>query len=168
MHCDWARLQFQWDPGVRACSHSAECGLTPLNDYYVLCNGVESGFMAYACRTSPDPPLAVTVWLGTTELTNLWLPSHLDAWPGPLFRALNSKACLAAGLGFKEIHVDAQACQCNVMAARGAGCPASVLLVLPVRLVTNLLSPSPSQPEVPKQYTYTTTTFRLASMLVLH
>ncbi len=31
----------------------------------------------------------------------------------------NLKACLAADLGFKEIHVDARAC--NVMAARGAG-----------------------------------------------
>ncbi len=32
------------------------------------------------------------------------------------------KACLAADLGFKEINVDARAC--DVMAARGAGCTA--------------------------------------------
>ncbi len=34
----------------------------------------------------------------------------------------NLKACLAADLGFKEIHVDARAC--DVKAARGAGCAA--------------------------------------------
>ena len=52
---------------------------------------------------------------------------------------------MAADLCFKEIHVDARACKQ----------PGGQGLLLVLRLVTNL--PSPSQPEVPKQYTYTAT-----------
>jgi hypothetical protein len=60
------------------------------------------------------------VWLGTTELTNL----QVNLTPGPgrrLFRAEGcfGKACFATDLGFKEIRVDARAC--DVMAVRGAG-----------------------------------------------
>ncbi len=73
--------------------------------------------MAYVCTSPP-------VGLGTTELTNF----QVNLTPGPgqrLFRAegcfgqLSGKACFAADLGFKEIHVDARAC--DVMAARGEG-----------------------------------------------
>ncbi len=72
----------------------------------MLCNGVESEFMA-----------SLTWNYGTYEL-----PSQLDAWPRQrpgVSSSDNLKACLAADLCFKEIHVDARAC--NVMAARGAG-----------------------------------------------
>jgi hypothetical protein len=65
--------------------------------------------MAYACMSPP-------VGLGTTELTNF----QVNLTPGPAAVSDNLKACLAAAdLGFKEIHVDARAC--NVMEARGAG-----------------------------------------------
>ena len=54
------------------------------------------------------------------ELTNFQV--NLTPGQGSCFKfgQLDSvKACLAADLCFKEIHVDARAC--NVMAARGAG-----------------------------------------------
>jgi hypothetical protein len=85
-----------------------------LNSFIVLCNGVESGFMACACTSLP-------VWLGATELTNL----QVNLTPGPglrlrLFWAYCfGKACFATDLGFKEINVDTRAGY--VMAARGAG-----------------------------------------------
>ncbi len=56
-------------------------------------------------------PASLTRNYGTHEL-----PNQLDAWPGP--KAVSGKAYFAADLGFKEIHVDARAC--DVMAARGA------------------------------------------------
>ena len=59
---------------------------------------------------------------------------------------------MAADLCFKEIHVDARACKQ----------PGGQGLLLVLRLVTNL--PSPSQPEVPKQYTYTATAIAAAVM----
>ncbi len=60
-------------------------------------------------------PASLTWNYGTHEL-----PSQLDAWPRARAAVSdNLKACLAADLGFKEIYVDAQAC--DFMAARVAG-----------------------------------------------
>jgi hypothetical protein len=89
------------------------------------------------------------------ELTNFQV--NLTPGQGSCFKLGQLEGLLGRGpadLCFKEIHVDARAC--NVMAARGQG------LLLVLRLVTNL--PSPSQPEVPKQYTYTATAIAAAAM----
>ena len=122
-----------------------------LNGFIVLCNGVESGFMAYACTSPP-------VWLGTTELTNF--PVNLTPGPG--------RCLLQVRTTWRPAWPRTSALKRSMLMLGPATSwqPGGQGLLLVLRLVTNL--PCPSQPEVPKQYTYTATIICLASMLVVY